>query len=77
MRFAIVATAIVLAISVAGSTTSFAAAKQKAKAMSVNECIDLAIQRGFTRAAVDQSGAGGRTSPARNFVIRCMQGRQR
>lgn len=75
MRFVLAAIAVaVLAISVSSSTTTYA---QKKKQMTLNECIDLAISRGHTRASVDQSGAGGRSSPARRFVIRCLQGKQR
>jgi hypothetical protein len=82
MRFAIVITAGVLAASVAASTTSLAATKQKAQAaraqasaMSVNECINLAIERGYARSDLDTGGS--RTNPARRFVMNCLQGRQR
>jgi hypothetical protein len=74
---AAVTTAAALAISVSTSSDSFAQAKRGKGGMTVNQCINLAIQRGHTRSAVDGGQAGGRISPGRAFVIRCLQGKQR
>jgi hypothetical protein len=78
MRFAAVAATIaaaVLAVSVAASSPSFAATKKKAaQSKSVNECIELAMKRGYTRGDVE-TGVGN--NPARRFVLQCMQGRVR
>ena len=38
---------------------------------SFNRCVSLAKSRGFTRSDLDEGG-----SPAKAFVMRCMQGRQ-
>ena len=67
--------AVVLCVtaSVTAPTSSFAAAKAATK--SVNECIDLARSRGFTSDDLATTGAS-RSSAAKTFVIRCMQGRQ-
>jgi len=39
---------------------------------SFNRCVSLARSRGFA-----ESDVGGKSSPARKFVIGCMQGKQR
>ena len=39
---------------------------------SFNRCVSLARSRGFA-----ESDIGGKSSPARKFVISCMQGKQR
>ena len=78
---AVVATA--LAVTVATSTVAFAQKKStdaatasRAQAReslnaSYNRCVSLARTRGFT-----DSDIGGKSSPARKFVIGCMQGKQ-
>ena len=76
MRFAFAIAAAVLTVSIAAALTVSPAAAQKKKAvaqMSVNECIDLARKRGYTDS--DLTVGGG--NPARTFVIRCLQGKQR
>jgi hypothetical protein len=76
MRSAIAATAAVLTLGVAAAFTASPAAAQKKKAvaqLSVNECIDLARKRGYTDS--DLTVGGG--NPARTFVLRCLQGKQR
>jgi hypothetical protein len=76
MQFAIVTAAAVLAVSVATSTTSLAAAKKsQVAAASVNECINLARKRGYTESDLDSGGS--QSNPARRFVIQCLQGKQR
>ena len=56
------------------SNPALSAAKKKTQSMSVSQCIDLAMKRGYTRGDVE-TGVGN--NPARQFVLRCMQGRQR
>jgi hypothetical protein len=78
MRFAAVTATVaaaVLAVSVAASSPGFAEPKKKAgQSRSVNECIDLAMKRGYTRGDIE-SGVGN--NPARRFVLQCMQGQVR
>ena len=78
MRFVIAATAAVLTMSLAAAlNVSPATAAQKKKAaapMDVHECIELAKQRGY---ATKRSPEGGAASPAHNFILRGMQGKQR
>jgi hypothetical protein len=83
MRLILATAAAALAVSVATSTTVFAQKKNTdaAKASraqareslndSFNRCVSLAKSRGFARSDLDEGG-----SPARAFVMRCMQGRQ-
>jgi hypothetical protein len=78
---AVVATA--LAVTLATSTVAFAQKKttdaataSRAQARgslnaSYNRCVSLARNRGF-----NDSDIGGKNSPARRFVISCMQGKQ-
>jgi hypothetical protein len=76
MRCAFATAVAVLAVSIAAALTVSPAAAQKKKAvaqLSVNQCIDLARKRGYTES--DLTVGGG--NPARTFVIRCLQGRQR
>jgi archaellin len=75
MRFVLAAIAATLIIGVATSTTSFAQKKKEQVRASVNECIQLARQRGYTDS--DLSAGGAKSNPARDFVIRCLQGKQR
>ena len=77
MRFAFAAVAAVLAVSVAALSVTPAAAQKKKQvaAASVNECINLARQRGYTESDLGAGGSG--SNPARTFVIRCLQGKQR
>jgi hypothetical protein len=84
MRQILVVTATVLAVSVVTSSvavaqkkTTDAARASRAEARgslndSYNRCVSLARSRGFT-----DSDVGGKSSPARKFVISCMQGKQR
>jgi hypothetical protein len=51
--------------------TSRAAARESIND-SFSRCVSLARSRGFT-----DSDVGGKSSPARRFVISCMQGKQR
>lgn len=76
MRIVFAAAAAVLALGITATLTASPAAAQKKKAvaqLSVNQCIDLARKRGYTES--DLTVGGG--NPARNFVLRCLQGRQR
>jgi hypothetical protein len=78
---AVVATA--LAVTLVTSTVTFAQKKNtdavrasRAEAResvndSFNRCVSLAQSRGFS-----PSDIGGKSSPVRLFVIRCMQGKQ-
>lgn len=75
MRFVLAAMAATLIIGVGTPTISFAQKKQQVTRASVNECIRLARQRGWTDSDLDTGG--GKANPARNFVIRCLQGKQR
>jgi hypothetical protein len=84
MRQILVVTATVLAVSVVTSSvavaqkkTTDAARASRAEAReslndSFSRCVSLARSRGFT-----DSDVGGKSSPARKFVISCMQGKQR
>ena len=84
MRQILVVTATVLAVTVVTSSvavaqkkTTDAARASRAEARgsldaSYNRCVSLAQSRGFT-----SSDIGGKNSPARKFVISCMQGKQR
>jgi multidrug resistance efflux pump len=84
MRLILATATAALAISVATSTAVFAQKKNTddAKASraqaresinhSFNRCVSLAKSRGFTRSDLDDGG-----SAARNFVMSCMQGKQR
>ena len=77
------ATALVAAVAVVPSTTVFAQKKDNATARaskaqarasmndSYNRCVSLARSRGYTDSDLD-----GNRASARNFVIRCMQGKQ-
>jgi len=80
MRHMSATLAAVVAVSVVTSTTVFAQKKNtdatRAQArgsinQSYNRCVALAKARGFAR-----SDIGDQYTPARDFVIRCMQGRQ-
>jgi len=84
MRSILAIAATSLVVSVATSTVVFAQKKNAdaAKASraeareslndSFNRCVSLARSRGFA-----ESDVGGKSSPARKFVISCMQGKQR
>jgi hypothetical protein len=84
MRPILAVAATALVVSVVTSTVVFAQKKSTdaAKASraeareSINDsfsrCVSLARTRGFT-----DSDIGGKSSPARKFVISCMQGKQR
>jgi len=77
MRFVLLAAAAALSMGIATSLTVSPADAQKKKqaSMSVNECIDLARQRGYTES--DISGGGPGRNPAARFVRRCLEGKQR
>lgn len=77
MRFTLAVVSAALAVGIAGALTVSPAAAQKTKQaqMSVNQCIDLARQRGYTES--DISGGGPGRNPAAAFVRRCLQGKQR
>ena len=80
MQFVFATAAAVLAVSIAAPLTSGPALAQKKKAaaqMSVNQCIDLARQRGFSDSDLGATAGGTKGNPARTFVIRCLQGKQR
>jgi len=84
MRSILAVAATALVVSVATSTVVFAQKKStdaarasRAEAReslndSFNRCVSLARSRGFT-----DSDVGGKSAPARKFVISCMQGKQR
>ena len=77
MRSIAVVAGAVIAVSLATPTSSFAQATIPAAARaslsdSFNRCVELARQRGYTSSDLD-----GNRAAARNFVIRCMQGKQR
>jgi len=80
MRLMLATAAAALAVTVATSTVVFAQKKNTDAARasraevsaSYNRCVSLARSRGFS-----YTEAGGHpTTPARNFVRRCMQGKQ-
>ena len=78
MRLALMAAtaATIIATGMTLSTPSFSAAKKATPATkSVNECIALARQRGYASSDLDSGGAG--SNRARDFVIRCLQGREK
>jgi hypothetical protein len=56
----------------AAQTTDNPAAARASLNESYNKCVSLARSRGFTDSDLD-----GNRAAARNFVIRCMQGKQR
>ena len=79
---AIVATTLVVSVAMSTavlaqkkSTDSAKASRAEARESindSFNRCVSLARSRGF-----NESDIGGKSSPARKFVIGCMQGKQR
>jgi len=84
MRSILAVAATALIVNAATSTVVFAQKKStdaarasRAEAReslndSFNRCVSLARSRGFA-----ESDIGGKSSPARKFVIGCMQGKQR
>ena len=84
MRSILAVAATALIVNAATSTVVFAQKKStdaarasRAEAReslndSFNRCVSLARSRGFA-----ESDVGGKSSPARKFVIGCMQGKQR
>ena len=56
----------------AAQTTNNPAAARASLNDSYNKCVSLARSRGYTESDLD-----GNRAAARNFVIRCMQGKQR
>jgi hypothetical protein len=56
----------------AAQTTDNPAAARASLNDNYNKCVSLARSRGYTDSDLD-----GNRASARNFVIRCMQGRQR
>lgn len=78
MRFALTAAAAALlsaSIATALKVSPAAAQTKKQAATSVNQCIDLARQRGDTESDLSAGGPG--RNPAASFVRRCLEGRQR
>jgi hypothetical protein len=71
MRVTFFAVATALAISFVASAPSYA---QRSVNDLFNRCVQLAMQRGYSTADLD---GGAANTAARNFVIRCMQGKQR
>ena len=74
---ALIASVVVSSTAFAQKKNTDAAKASRAEAResvndSFNRCVSLAKERGFT-----PSDIGGRNSPVRVFVIRCMQGKQR
>jgi hypothetical protein len=83
MRPILAAAATALAVAVIAPTAAYAQTKSAqdtsnpsaARASlndSYNKCVSLARSRGFTESDLD-----GNRSAARNFVLKCMQGKQR
>jgi len=78
MRPILVAAAAALTVGVIASTAANAQTTNNPSAAraslneSYNKCVSLARSRGYTDSDLD-----GNRSAARNFVIRCMQGKQR
>jgi hypothetical protein len=77
MRSIIVAATAALAIGTLMSTSSLAQTTGQApRSASINDtfnrCVELARARGYSSSDLD-----GNRAAARNFVIRCMQGKQR
>jgi hypothetical protein len=88
MRFILAVAATALAASAIASTAAYAqtsnnpgayaqaptnpAAARASLNQSYNKCVSLAKSRGYTESDLD-----GNRAAARNFVIRCMQGKQR
>jgi hypothetical protein len=83
MRLTLAAAATSLAITMVASTVAYAQTKsaqapnnptasRASLSDSYNKCVSLARSRGYTESDLD-----GNRAAARNFVIRCMQGKQR
>jgi hypothetical protein len=77
MRPIIVAASAAIAVSLVtassfAQTTGQAPPKGQSMTDSFNRCVDLARARGYSASDLD-----GNRAAARNFVIRCMQGKQR
>jgi len=81
MRSLIVASTAAIAIglltpaaSLAQKTTGQAPPRERAQSLqeSFNRCVELARARGYSNSDLD-----GNRAAARNFVMRCMQGKQR
>jgi len=71
MRFAVMAVGATLALASFAATPSAAQAQQGSMAQIYNSCIDLARQRGWTESDID-----GNRRELRNFIGRCVQGRE-
>ena len=78
MRLIFAAAATALAVGVIASTVAFTQTTNTPSATraslneSYNKCVSLARSRGYTDSDLD-----GNRAAARNFVLRCMQGKQR
>ncbi len=81
MRLILAAAATALAVGVIASTVAFTQTTNNPSATraslnesneSYNKCVSLARSRGYTDSDLD-----GNRAAARNFVLRCMQGKQR
>jgi hypothetical protein len=71
MRAMVVAATAVIAVSLTNPTSGHAQSRQTVQDL-FNKCVELARQRGYSNSDLD-----GNRAAARNFVIRCMQGKQR
>ena len=76
MRVILAASATVLALGAVTSTAALAQATHSAAARaslnnSYNKCVSLARSRGYASSDISDNRTG-----ARNFVVRCMQGKQ-
>jgi len=71
MRTIILTATTVIAIGLVNPSSSVAQSRQSVQDL-FNKCVELARQRGYSNSDLD-----GNRAAARNFVIRCMQGRQR
>jgi hypothetical protein len=69
---AAIALSLTTASSFAQTTTGQAPPRGGSMTESFNRCVDLARARGYAASDLD-----GNRAAARNFVIRCMQGKQR
>jgi hypothetical protein len=70
MRTIVLAITAVLAVGLMTAAPSFAAPKGQSLSASFNACVSLARARGYSNSDLD-----GNRAAARNFVLRCMQGK--
>ena len=73
MRVAVLAVAAAVVVVLSAASSSFAQTQTRQGVREAfNRCVELAMQRGYSTSDLD-----GNRAAARNFVIRCMQGKQR